>query len=257
MTQSSFNWATGGIAANVATSATTMGYGLAAMTLNGLPGFSDNKTLDGGNGIDTVDYRDNYLAASLGIDASLVRGNVKLGAGVDLLTGIENLGGTDADDTLTGDANANRLLGYGGNDILSGGKGDDILIGGTGNDTYLFNQGDGADTISDYDAKGGNIDLLNFGSGIASDQLWFQHVGNNLEIGVIGTSDKTTIENWYLGSAYQVERIKAGDAKTLANSDVEKLVQAMASFTAPASGTTVLPPAYQTALAPTLAANWH
>jgi hypothetical protein len=38
---------------------------------------------------------------------------------------------------------------------------------------------------------------------------------------------------------------------------VEALVQAMAAFSPPAAGQTTLPPAYQTALAPVLAANWQ
>ncbi|WP_456401420.1 calcium-binding protein, partial [Persephonella sp.] len=38
-----------------------------------------------------------------------------------------------------------------GNDILVGGEGDDYLEGGRGSDTYVFNKGDGKDTILDYD----------------------------------------------------------------------------------------------------------
>lgn len=204
-----------------------------------------------------MDYRASYLVAGRGIDASLARGEVRLGDGVDRLAGIENLGGTDSADTLTGDANANVLRAYGGNDVLSGGRGDDILIGGSGNDTYLFQAGDGVDHLVDQDSMAGNCDVLRFGSGIGSDQLWFRHLGNDLEIGVIGTGDKAIIDNWYAGSANQIERIRMDDGMTLAANDVDKLVQAMASFGAPAAGTTVLPPDYRSALAPVLAANWH
>jgi len=56
-----------------------------------------------------------------------------------------------------------------------------------------------------------------------------------------------SIQNWY----------KTFDNKLLLDTSVENLVQAMAAFTPPAAGQTTLPPAYQTALAPTLAANWH
>lgn len=103
----------------------------------------------------------------------------------------------------------------------------------------------------------GNCDVLRFGGGIGSDQLWFRHLGNDLEIGVIGTGDKAIIDNWYAGSANQIERIRMDDGMTLAANDVDKLVQAMASFGAPAAGTTVLPPDYRSALVPVLAANWH
>ena len=45
------------------------------------------------------------------------------------LTGIENLSGSNFDDSLTGDKNDNVLAGDSGADILSGGKGDDTLLG--------------------------------------------------------------------------------------------------------------------------------
>jgi Ca2+-binding RTX toxin-like protein len=66
--------------------------------------------------------------------------------------------GTEGDDTLTGDALTNPLIGLGGSDVLSGGPGDDYLYGGPGNDTlaggpgsdiYLFDAGDGADLVVD------------------------------------------------------------------------------------------------------------
>ncbi len=42
-----------------------------------------------------------------------------------------------------------NLIGGEGNDILCGGEGNDALSGGYGNDSYLFNTGDGEDTIHD------------------------------------------------------------------------------------------------------------
>jgi hypothetical protein len=66
-----------------------------------------------------------------------------------------------------------------------------------------------------------------------------------------------TVQNWYRGSAYHVEQIKSGDGKLLQDTQVDKLVQAMAAFAPPAMGQTSLTAAQQTALAPVLAANWH
>ena len=65
------------------------------------------------------------------------------------------------------------------------------------------------------------------------------------------------MQNWYLGNQYHVEQIKAGDGKVLQDTEVDKLVQAMAGFTVPAMGQTTLTAAQQTALAPVLAASWH
>jgi Ca2+-binding RTX toxin-like protein len=44
-----------------------------------------------------------------------------INAGTDTLTSIENLVGSDFNDTLTGDAGANKLEGGVGNDTLNGG----------------------------------------------------------------------------------------------------------------------------------------
>ena len=106
------------------------------------------------------------------------------------------------------------------------------------------------------DATAGNIDIARFDAGIATDQLWFQHVGSNLEVSIIGTADKFILNNWYLGNQYHVEQFKTSDGKTLLDSQVNNLVDAMAALTLPAFGQTVLPVGYATTLAPVFAANW-
>lgn len=169
--------------------------------------------------------------------------------------GDDSLVGTVRDDVLLGNAGKDALFGQGGNDRLLGGEGDDTLNGGTGNDTYRFGLGDGQDLISDYDSLSGNQDVVQL-DGIASDQLWFSKNGNNLDIAVIGSSDKVSIQNWYSGQAYHVEQFKTADGKTLLDSQVQALVSAMASLTPPAAGQTTLPDSYQSTLSPVLAANW-
>jgi len=157
----------------------------------------------------------------------------------------------------TGNALANTLTGNSGANIIDGGAGGDTLLGGTGNDSYLFGAGYGSDTIRENDATVGNTDVAQFQAGITADQIWLQHVGNNLEASIIGTTDKLTMENWYLGSSYHVEQFKTADGKLLLDSQVENLVQAMAAFAPPAAGQTTLPPTYQDSLAPVIAANWQ
>jgi len=49
------------------------------------------------------------------------------------------------------------------NDILNGGTGDDILTGGFGQDSFIFAEGDGNDTITDYERFQDSIDLSSFG----------------------------------------------------------------------------------------------
>jgi len=165
--------------------------------------------------------------------------------------------GNSAANVLVGNTAANTLTGGAGNDRLDGGAGADKLVGGTGNDTYVLGRGYGADTITENDATVGNTDVAEFQAGISTDQLWFRHVGNNLEVSVIGTADKFTVTNWYLGNKYHVEQFKTSDGKTLLDSQVQSLVDAMAAFAPPAAGQTTLTAAYQSSLAPVLAANWH
>lgn len=96
-----------------------------------------------------------------------------------------------------------------------------------------------------------------FDTGIAVDQLWFLKSGYNLEVSIIGTSDKFTLTNWYLGNQYHVEQFKTSDGKVLLDSAVQNLVQAMAAFSPPAAGQTSLVGIYATELNPVIAANWH
>ena len=158
---------------------------------------------------------------------------------------------------LDGGEGNDSIWGNAGNDTLSGGLGNDYLSGDAGDDSYLFNLGDGNDTISDYDNTSGNIDTAFFGVGIAADQVWLQQVGNNLEVSIIGRNDKLVINNWYLGNSYHVERFRTSDGLTLRDDRVQNLVQAMASFSPPATGQTTLPSNYQSSLASVIAANWQ
>jgi Ca2+-binding RTX toxin-like protein len=81
------------------------------------------------------------------------------GAGFDQLVSIENLIGSNFNDTLIGNGGSNVLNGQGGNDCLFGNAGNDQLLGGSGNDTLngglgndLLNGGIGIDTV-DYSNK--------------------------------------------------------------------------------------------------------
>ena len=116
-----------------------------------------NDVLDGGLGSDTVTYAG--VAGSIQIDLSLTGAQDTHTGGLDTLISIENVIGTDFDDTLTGNAGANLLNGGAGNDKLDGGAGDDVLIGGAGNDVLIG--GAGNDSLS----GGVGDDVLNGGAG--------------------------------------------------------------------------------------------
>jgi Ca2+-binding RTX toxin-like protein len=114
-----------------------------------LAGGANADLLDGGEGIDTADYTANYGAVWIDLAAGTGTWNWAHG---DMLTGIENVVGTDYGDWLFGSAAANaldggkgedRLVGREGDDLLSGGAGADILDGGAGEDMadYAGNYG--------------------------------------------------------------------------------------------------------------------
>lgn len=223
-----------------------------------------NNVLNGLGGTDTA----SFLYASAAVTVSLASASAQStgGSGSDTLTNMENLEGSNYNDTLTGNTAANvlqgglgndTLNGAAGNDTLNGGAGTDTLVGGTGNDTYLLGRGYGSDSITENDATAGNVDMALFGADIAIDQIWLRQVGNNLEVSVIGGSDKFTLNSWYLGSQYHVEQFKTSDGHMLTDANVQNLVQAMASFSPPAAGQTTLPSNYQTSLATVIAANWQ
>jgi Ca2+-binding RTX toxin-like protein len=181
-------------------------------------------------------------------------------------TGTINATGNDLNNTIIGNGAANRLRGLGGNDTLNGGAANDTLEGGTGDDrlngglgadTYLFARGDGQDSLVDVDATSDVQDVLRFSSGIAADQLWLRKVGSNLEISVIGTTDKVTISGWYTDAAHHVEMMELADGKQLLDSQVQNLVQAMAAFSPPPAGQTSLSSSYHTSLDGVIAANWQ
>ncbi|SPJ30970.1 calcium-binding protein [Falsiruegeria mediterranea] len=108
----------------------------------------------GGDGLDTVTYFQSTsgVAASLrngaGLSGGQETGYGSAGDAVrDLYFEIENLVGTNFDDSLTGNNERNQLsgldgddflFGYGGNDYMKGGAGNDTLNGGAGSDFAIF-----------------------------------------------------------------------------------------------------------------------
>jgi Ca2+-binding RTX toxin-like protein len=123
-----------------------------------------NDSIEGGDGIDTVDF-DGYAQSAVVADlrAGTVTGGGEGGAGFSIIHGIERFVGGDFDDRITGNdtwsggtamstyldgrggddsilgsGGAEEILGGQGDDTLNGSFGLDTLDGGAGNDTYII-----------------------------------------------------------------------------------------------------------------------
>ena len=110
---------------------------------NRLDGGAGADILNGGDGVDTVSYIRSDAAVTVRFRDGTGQGGHAEG---DVITGIENIIGSDYADIFGGDSNANRLSGLGGDDGLWGSSGDDILEGGA--DADRMNGGLGEDTAS-------------------------------------------------------------------------------------------------------------
>lgn len=75
------------------------------------------------------------------------------GSAADILwgrSGNDVISGQSGNDRLSGDAGADSLYGGFGNDRVDGGIGNDLVFGGAGADLFVFEQGDGRDTLRDF-----------------------------------------------------------------------------------------------------------
>ncbi|MEH2236729.1 MAG: calcium-binding protein [Nostoc sp.] len=121
--------------------------------------------------------------------------------------------GTDGYDLLQGGI---------GNDTLIGGVGGDFLTGGGGKDQFVYNLGDGTDTIADFGGVGkginptaaviAEVDTLKFlGSGLTARNLLLTENGSNLEIAFEGKANTIVIlQNFKLEN---LENLKASGGR--------------------------------------------
>ena len=106
----------------------------------------EGNTVDGGAGHDIADFSNFDVAMDLDLASGIFTAGGR--AGGNAIGGIEHLIATLYDDVVSGS---------GGAETLTGGEGSDTLTGGGGEDVFVFDAGDGADTIEDF--SGDVIDL--------------------------------------------------------------------------------------------------
>lgn len=161
---------------------------------------------------------------------------------------LTNYVGGAGNDNLVGRSLNNRLEGNEGNDTLTGGSGYNLFIGGRGNDrmlggaskdTYVFNAGDGRDSLRDgVDSTAGNdADQIVFGEGLTRSDIVFIPRADlptddpdyapsqwlDLVVRVRNTTDRMIIENFFTYG--QIERFTFSNGDQLTSSDVLELVK--------------------------------
>lgn len=133
-------------------------------------------------------YDDNRRIEFLEFADGTTKNLIEMGLSFEQTDTHDNVSGTNYDDIIYGNGGNDTLSGNGGNDIMVGGKGNDRLEGGAGNDTYIYNIGDGFDTIYDYQNSSteSRVDKIKFGEGINFENLTFRREGDNLVITLFG-----------------------------------------------------------------------
>jgi len=153
-------------------------------------------TYNSGNGIDRVQYQDSLVG--LRVDLQVSATNTGEAAGETYVL-VEDIVSSSGNDSLFGNASANKLYGFdgvdrvfgragddilfggNGNDIVNGGAGNDILVGGLDVDTFRFDGVDfGSDRILDF-TPGEVIDLT-FYAGLTFADLTIAEVAGRAEI---------------------------------------------------------------------------
>lgn len=135
--------------------------------------------------------------------------------------------GFESDDIIIGSNKNDEMYGCGGDDTLNGGVGNDKLDGGLGNDTYVYAKNSGSDTICD---SGGNdtIELRE----IDYSSVEFLRYGDSLVIntGKDSSNNSISIEKWSYGDIYRVENVKSSNGYSITHTQIDQLIQAMATF---------------------------
>ena len=157
-------------------------------------------SINGGVGADTLDYSAYTTSVTVDLSASAAQGIT--GA----VSGVENVTGGDANDTLTGDAGSNMLRGGSGADIISGLGGDDILVGGADNDT--LNGGAGND-IFRFELNAWGVDGINELAGEGDDTMDFSPLSDDLDI-VLGSVTVTNGANKTTHAGNFIENVTGG-----------------------------------------------
>ena len=164
-----------------------------------LNGFRGNDTIAGGLGNDIImgGSGDDVLRG----DANTRDPQNDLPGGNDIIfggAGNDRIGGKAGNDILSGDAGDDLIWGDSGDDIIMGGTGNDVLVGdnmsdGTGSDLFVFGNGDGTDTILDFEVGSDRIGLVE--GELTFADLTLTQDGSNTLLGVTSSGETIAVLN--------------------------------------------------------------
>jgi VCBS repeat-containing protein len=153
----------------------------------------------------TIDYQLGDFVEHLTLEGTALRGT-----------------GNELRNTLQGNAYDNILSGGGGDDTLSGEGGNDTLIGGDGGDGYVYELGDGRDTIIETGAATGKGDVIVLaGSLKAGDISFVRNPDHNLDLTLtFADGGSLTIKDYFAGSGPNIEGIEFASGGTWSSAEL-------------------------------------
>lgn len=138
--------------------------------------------------------------------------------------------GTSGNNTLSGGAGNDTIQGGSGTDLITGGSGTTQIVGGTGQETYLFNAGDGSDTIWENTTAAGS-DTLRFSAGIDASAVTYGYGASSNDLLIhLGSANASTITvaNFFSAQADQHQIAAFTFADGISVSPLQVLQQASA-----------------------------
>lgn len=222
--------------------------------------FLGNDVLTGGNGIDFLAYL--YATAGVTVSLNTVAQQNTVGAGLDTISGFENLGGSNFNDNLTGDSGDNIIVGNLGADTMTGLGGNDTYFVDNAGDSVVEAGGGGNDTVrtnlSVYIAPANVENIVYTGTGTftvvagptaigltggaSADTLIGSTAGGTLDGGdgndVLWFHGATTLTGG-LGFDYAIQLDGAGQTRSIGGAGVEVYVANSGNDTIDSAGATV------------------
>jgi Ca2+-binding RTX toxin-like protein len=163
------------------------------------------------NGLSAQVTIDNAEAANDALVINAIDGNDTIDASALTAAPINlTIDGGAGNDTIIGSAGNDMLIGGDGNDVITGGRGNDIAFLGAGDDRYIWNPGDGSDTVEGQ----AGFDTLAFNGSDAGETISISANGSRAtlfrDVGNV-TMDLNGIERIELAAAGGADNIVVND----------------------------------------------